>query len=381
MKYRQSDVKSRQNQPQNQGPIPQYPQKGCAEIVPAPVLRAFHEITQIRGGKIAQRQAIHQQPYPSLQKPGTEFIRPLGILDQWESRLSGASNVFLHGGGRQEAVHVDLFQTAPHPLDQRFIRQPLDVGHGHIGQGSPSHLGLPEPQLRGAQMAANQAGIGADGLHEGILGAFDGILHLRGGNTPLFPGLDLEGNGSGSREQDHAEAVDQLPRHRIQILARVRHAVIDVAQQRLVIERPGRLAGQIVRNGAEHIFRGIPAGGQAVDGVGIEPNAVAPQGTLDKIPRALENFCNVLMIHFPGIQPPHLPGRIPQFLHSMQKWAKAFLQSLLYWLRKIKFIFPKTRFSFSLCHGAKVFILVSLSGVFPLCKAVPCNKIPVSSSK
>ena len=46
-------------------------------------------------------------------------------------------------------------------------------------------------------MAADEAGIGPNRLHEGILGTLDGILHLRGGDAPLFPGFDLKGNGPG----------------------------------------------------------------------------------------------------------------------------------------------------------------------------------------
>ena len=144
-----------------------------------------------------------------------------------------------------------------HPLHQARVRQAVNVGHSHIGQTSAAHLDLPKPQGRGAQMAADEAGIGPNRLHEGILGTLDGILHLRGGDAPLFPGFDLKGNGPGPGEENDTETVDQLPGHGVQVLAGVRHAVIDVSQQCLFIKGRRCTPGQIVRNGADDVLRGI----------------------------------------------------------------------------------------------------------------------------
>ena len=59
-------------------------------------------------------------------------------------------------------------------------------------------------------MAAQQAGIDANGLHEGILRAFDGILHLRCVRATLDACFDFKSNGSHVRKQHHAEAIHQL---------------------------------------------------------------------------------------------------------------------------------------------------------------------------
>ena len=59
-------------------------------------------------------------------------------------------------------------------------------------------------------MTANDAGVGTHRFREGILGAFDGIFHLRAGDAPFFPGFHLKGNGPHPGKQHHAEAVDQL---------------------------------------------------------------------------------------------------------------------------------------------------------------------------
>ena len=84
-------------------------------------------------------------------------------------------------------------------------------------------------------MAAQQAGIDSNGLHEGILWAFDGILHLRSIRASLDACLDLKGNGSHVRKQHHTEAVDQLYKNCPQIFARFRHAVVYRAVERRII--------------------------------------------------------------------------------------------------------------------------------------------------
>ena len=311
MKHRQGDIQPRQQQPQDQGPIAQNPQEGGAEVVPAPILRALHQVAQVRRGQIAQGQAVHQQSHPPLQEPGAEFIRPLRVLNQGKGRLPGTGDVLLHSGGSQEAVHIDLFQAMLHPLHQAKVRQAVNVGHGHIGQAPAAHLGLPKPQGRGAQMAADEAGIGPNRLHEGILGTLDGILHLRGGDAPLLPGFNLKGNGPGPGEENDAEAVDQLQCHSVQVPAGVRHAVINAPPEGRCIERLDGIPPQIIRNGLYHILRGIRPGGQAVDGIGIEGEFSAFQGTDDKVPGIPENMPDIWIGDLAEVHSLHLFGRVP----------------------------------------------------------------------
>ena len=157
-----------------------------------------------------------------------------------------------------------------HPLHQARVRQTVNVGHGHIGQASAAHLGLPKPQGRGAQMAADEAGIGPNRLHEGILGSLDGILHFRGGDAPLLPGFDLKGNGPRPGKQNHAEAVYQLLCHGVQILAGVGHGVVHRPPKGPVIELLHGTAPEVLGDGLEDILRGVSPGHQAVNHVGIE---------------------------------------------------------------------------------------------------------------
>ena len=142
-------------------------------------------------------------------------------------------------------------------------------------------------------MAAEQAGVGADGFHEAVLGTLDSVFHLRLARPPLVTGFDLEGNGTGPGKEHHAEAVDQLQGHIIQILACIRHAVVHPTPEGIVIEQGDTVALQVLRQGLEHIFRGISPGGQAVDGVGIQGKAAAGKLPDHEIPGIAEQSANL----------------------------------------------------------------------------------------
>ena len=84
-------------------------------------------------------------------------------------------------------------------------------------------------------MPPDEAGIGADRLHEAILGPLDGVLHLRRGGRTFVGGLGLEGDGPHLRKQHHAEAVDQLFRRRLRVRAGVGDTVINAAGKGIFI--------------------------------------------------------------------------------------------------------------------------------------------------
>lgn len=132
-------------------------------------------------------------------------------------------------------------------------------------------------------MPPQEAGIDADGFHESILWPLDGVLHLRGIRPPVDPGFDFKSNGSGLREQHHAEAVDQLFENRLQILARLRHTVVNRSVKGFLVKLPHGLPPQVLRNGLEDILRHIPAGYQPIDGIGVNGKAAAPKLSGNKI--------------------------------------------------------------------------------------------------
>ena len=106
-------------------------------------------------------------------------------------------------------------------------------------------------------MPADIAGIGTDSLHEGILGAFDGILYLRRCGSSFIRSLDLAGEGTHPRKQHHAEAVNQFHGRVIQRLAGLSHIVIDHALQSMTVELFHGRARQVLCNGLEDIVRRI----------------------------------------------------------------------------------------------------------------------------
>ena len=142
---------------------------------------------------------------------------------------------------------------------------------------------------------------GAEGFHESILGAFDGVLHLRRGDTPLFRGFHLIGNGSHPFKQHHAEAVYQEKHRILQILAGLRHGVIHQAMKGIVVKLSHGIPLQPLRNGLENILRRRAAGGQAVNGIGMEDKTGAIQLPGHKVRRSLKKDRNVFMGQFPGI--------------------------------------------------------------------------------
>ena len=53
-------------------------------------------------------------------------------------------------------------------------------------------------------MPAQETCVDADGFHEGILGAFDRILHFRRIGPATDTGSDLKGDGAGARKENNA---------------------------------------------------------------------------------------------------------------------------------------------------------------------------------
>ena len=83
MKYLTADFDKQQADQKRA--IAKYANAGSGNIVPAQVLRAFHQAFQIHRGQISQRQAIHQQSHPTVQQSQAEGISPFGVLQQRES--------------------------------------------------------------------------------------------------------------------------------------------------------------------------------------------------------------------------------------------------------------------------------------------------------
>ena len=132
-------------------------------------------------------------------------------------------------------------------------------------------------------MAADQAGIDPDGFYKSVLRPLHRVFHFRGGRSPLDAGFYLKSESAHAGEQDDAEAIHQLQRHLVHILADGYRRVIDSAVEGGVVGFL-QISGEIFRNRSEHVLRNIPAGGQAVDVVGIEGISVAAQSAGHEIP-------------------------------------------------------------------------------------------------
>ncbi|CDB31305.1 unknown [Firmicutes bacterium CAG:137] len=301
MKSCHSHVKSRQQQAQHQGGVPKHPDGRGGHVVHPPVLWAGHEIAQIRRGQIPQRQTVHQQPHAPGQEPLAELVRPLCVLEQRKGRGPGAGNILLHRSRRQETVNVNGVQPLLHLLHQVRSRQPLNVGNGHIGKAPPPHQGLIQPQLRRAHVPPDEAGVGPHRLGEGVLRPLDGILHLRCGQAPLLPCFHLKGNGSHTGEKHHTEAVNQLLRHGIQILAGVGHRVVHLPSQGQIVQLLHSLALEMLRNGPHNVFRRIRPGNQAINHIGVQPEAAAHQLPGNEVSRPLKNTADIFIGHGTGI--------------------------------------------------------------------------------
>ena len=132
-------------------------------------------------------------------------------------------------------------------------------------------------------MAADQAGIDPDGFYKGVLRPLHRVFHFRGGRSPLDTGFYLKSKSAHAGEQDDAEAVHQLQRRLVHVPADGHRRVIHSAVEGGVVGFL-HVSGQILRDRLEYILRNIPAGGQAVDVVGIEGISAAAKRAGHEIP-------------------------------------------------------------------------------------------------
>ena len=134
-----------------------------------------------------------------------------------------------------------------------------------------------QAQGGGAQMAAQQGRIDAQGLSEGVLGALDGVFRLRRGGAALHPALDLKGQRPDAGKQHDAEAMNQPVGALVRIRAGQGNRVVYICVEGGGIElgHGPRLHGH---QRPEHILGKIAAGNQAVDGIEDQLLSSRPDG-------------------------------------------------------------------------------------------------------
>ena len=176
------------------------------------------------------------------------------------------------------------------PPHQLLRRQAPDGNDGHIRQTAPPDDRLIQLQLRCAQMAADEAGVGADRLGKGVLRSLDGVLHLRAGGAALFPCLILKSNGPGPFKQDNAKSIDKLPGRRIKVRADICHGVIDHRLQRPLVQLLHTIPLEILQQRADDEIRNIAAGGQAVNGIGMDGKTANLDSTVIEIASVGKQF-------------------------------------------------------------------------------------------
>ena len=272
MEGRHRHVEPRQQEGQRQGSQAEQTQEARGDRVGIGILGGAEQQTEVHRGQIAHGQTVHEQADPPGQQAAGELVRPLGILQQRQGQTAPSGHGGLHGGWREQVAGVETGQPVLQPGHDGRVRQPLNVDEGDVRSALPPRRRLPDLEALAAQVAAEQAGVGAGGLAEGVLRPARGALDLRFGGAALLSGLDLEGQGNALRQTEDGKAVEQAADRVGCVGTALRHRAADRAADRRLrqlIRGSSRKAGQR----ADHGLGDLAARGQTVQKI---ENAVLP---------------------------------------------------------------------------------------------------------
>ena len=213
----QGDIQPGQQDGERRAAVSDEPEGGGRHPVVGPVLAGFEELVQGARGQPAQGNAVGQQTHPALQQAPAEAVGALGIGHQGERGGQISGEIFLQVSRRLDPVDVQVRQApvqAGHGVRVGDAVQPEDI---HRGEGLPPHDVLPHLQLRGAETAADQRGVGPQALYKGVSGPLQGGFVFRLAHSALL----LCGGGGQQRpgaagEKDRAAAVDHTAHRPVQ---------------------------------------------------------------------------------------------------------------------------------------------------------------------
>ena len=209
------DIEGGQEQGGQHAQVAQHRQHGGHHPALGLVLGGLEELADGAGDQPPQGQAVHQDAHPSLHHPGGEAVGPLCGGHQGEGGVQVVHDILLQVSGGDEGVDVDGVDALLHRLHQLRVGQPLDPQDVHRGDGLAAHQQLLDLQAGSAQAAADQGGVGPDGLHEGVPGPFEGRLVLRLGDRALLLGAGIEGEADGfPGKEQQAVSADEV-KHRL----------------------------------------------------------------------------------------------------------------------------------------------------------------------
>ena len=250
-------IEGGQKQGAQHAQVAQQGEGGGQQPALALVLGRLEEIPQHAGGQVAQRQAVDEDAHPPLGQPGAEAVGPLGILHQREGGAGGGDDILLNIARGQHRVDVNVRQLGGHLLHQVGIGEPLYIEDVHRRDRLAAHHLLTDAQLRGLQVAADDAGIGAQALHKGVPGALEHRLVAGRADGALFLGAHVEGEHRGfPRKEEQTAAVHQIKHRRVQPGTLLRAQVVEGPVLHAVHGLPGSpAAGQrlVLGQRPEHV--------------------------------------------------------------------------------------------------------------------------------
>ena len=253
----QGDIQPGHQQGHSRAQVAHQTEHRGQQPVIGPVLPGLEKLVHGARQQIAQGQPVAQQTHPALQQALTEAVGPLGVGHEGEGGVHPVGDVLLDVPRRLHAVDVDVVQPRPDAGHGVRVGDAVKPQHVHRRQGLPPHDVLPDLQLRGAQAAAHQRGVGAHALYKGVPGPLQGRLVLRLAHGALL----LRGHGHHHRrlrplrQEQGAGPVDQGQGHLVHLPLRRRLLGVQRPPgqqgQQLRRLRPGQLP--VLGQGAEHI--------------------------------------------------------------------------------------------------------------------------------
>ncbi len=267
MKGGHGNVQRRQCEAQKQGGAAKQPDQRGRGGIGIQVLRRAEQMPQIHRRKVRHGQPVHQKGDPACEQTRGKLVGPLGGLQQREGRVPRAGQPLLHGGGGEQAVGLERVQPAAHSRDQGRICAVAEPEQTYVGAALAAHDGLIQAERLRAQMTAQQAGVGAHGLGERVLGPARGALYLGLGGAARFAAFDLKGSRPAAREEQQAKAVEQQLYRGGQLRTAPDRGMVDRPVQNGLEQTLRRAGRQILPQRAQNQAADRVAGGETVEEV------------------------------------------------------------------------------------------------------------------
>ena len=275
MVHGNGNVQRGQKQTENQRQVAQQTQGVGDEKMHPVVPGHLHKFAEAGRQNNAHRQPVHQQTDPAVTEIHGKAVGPLRVEQLGKGGEGSVYDVrFQHPCGEQR-IHVDIIQSSGNLLHLCRVCHAVNKHHSHPGVALSADIALHQLQFGGENAPPYQGGVYTQGLHKGVLAAFQGFLQSGLGYGAHVGSAHLKAQRQLQRIKDNgAVAVGQIIDHVVHLCPLVGGVGVDKAllNQPCTFFRTLRPGSKQIGQRADNVLGNAVPGDHAVQPADLREN-------------------------------------------------------------------------------------------------------------